>query len=763
MIDLLKIKDSSIIICPQEASKELILEINKTDLDIKVITKDEFLSNNFFSYDDKAIFYLMNKGYSFDNSKELLSWMNNTSNQNEKLINLHDLKQELIKNHLLKFNFYYHLFLKNKNIYVYKYSKFDQELINVFEKLKLDYNFLEDENKNIKLKANEFSNIDDEVFYMFNQIGELIKQNIPLDQIKIYSYSSDYDLLIRKYSAFFNIKVETKEKMYLNQSPYFKDFLNLLDDFSIEECFLSLQEKIKIDHFNFIQILRKLISSSSFIEDKQKRIEFIKIKSKNTILRNRKYENEISLVDYTYLKDDYIFILGFNLLNFPHINKDVQYLNDKERKLVGYNTSIEENLIEEDLIISFLQTHSHLNISYVTSIGKKKLFPSLLIDKLHIEVYEKDLSSLKTIYSFRALKNKAAKERDLNENLNYPSRYLNSLSISELDYKTYDHSFKMFEKVKNLDSKLSISYSSIDLYNQCPFSYYCNYILKLNEFESRFNVELGNYFHSILENSYDKEIDVEKEKENTKSLFTSPSEIYFANKLLQNLNQVNEFNRHYLEKHPTFKVETEKEIELILNKNTLLKGKIDKIVLSEEKKSLFVVDYKTYDFKFEKSRVPYGFSLQLLVYSYLLKTRGYPNYSQMGVFIQNVLPKINDEKEFKLKGIILKDKEIVSNFESDVVYPSFNSNYFSGLITTKEEEFKKNNTLINKEEWDNLILECVNQLNKSVDGIRNGNFKIHPTRFDDYSNPCTYCKHQSICFKEEYDCEKITLDKGDDE
>ena len=164
MIDLSKINKNCIFICPNEKKDELVSLFNSNiEYSVKYISKGTLISSLTFSYGNDAIFYLMNKGYSYDNSKEILDNLNFVKNGTDKLDLLMSLKEELIKNDLLKTNpLFIHIF-KNKKVYVCGYSSMDKQLRNLLESLNIDYEYITEENKQYVHKVYEFETIEEEV------------------------------------------------------------------------------------------------------------------------------------------------------------------------------------------------------------------------------------------------------------------------------------------------------------------------------------------------------------------------------------------------------------------------------------------------------------------------------------------------------------------------------------------------------------------------------------------------------------------------
>ena len=69
MKDFSFIKEDGVFITPHNRKKELVSYFSRNlSYSMKYISKNDLISFLSYSYDDKAISYLMKKGYSFDNS-----------------------------------------------------------------------------------------------------------------------------------------------------------------------------------------------------------------------------------------------------------------------------------------------------------------------------------------------------------------------------------------------------------------------------------------------------------------------------------------------------------------------------------------------------------------------------------------------------------------------------------------------------------------------------------------------------------------------
>ena len=137
-MNITKLKNDTILVVKSYLKNKIIEEVRKNNklLNIKFMSLDEVRNNYYFTYDEKAIYYLINKyHYKYDVCLKYLNnlkYIDKEDYQEDKLKKLIDIKKELENNNLLKFNSLFKNSLKNKNILIYNYgiiSKFDLKLI----------------------------------------------------------------------------------------------------------------------------------------------------------------------------------------------------------------------------------------------------------------------------------------------------------------------------------------------------------------------------------------------------------------------------------------------------------------------------------------------------------------------------------------------------------------------------------------------------------------------------------------------------------
>lgn len=758
MIDLTKIDKNCIIICPNEKKDELVPLFNSNiEYSVKYISKGELISSLTFTYDDSAVVYLMKKKYSYDNAIEILNNLNFVNKGTDKLDLLVSLKDELIKNKLLKFNSVFKYIFNNKSTYIYGYSKKDKHLESLLQSIKVPYRYISEVNKGYKHKVLEFDNIEDEVSYFFNSVCEKYNSGTPLSDICLYTYPSEYEMILRKYSRHYSLPINFSSNISLVESPIFKEYISLVKDLSLEDGFEMIKDKE--DRYNSVpKILNVVNDVLNLYMSKEEKIKLIINKAKNVSLKEAKYKNGIEIVNSSYRGDKHVYILGFSLGSYPKIKKDTDFLLDKEKEICSLNTSKTENSILLEQLENFLSNNENLHISLKKKIGDVVYYDSLLIEKLK---YKKESAKKDGVrYSKPLLELEVASYQDTKSDYGIENQFQDGINPKEFRYKEYDHHFKSGNFAKN-DEEMRLSFTQIDNFYNCPFKYYVQKILHVDDFETTFFINLGVLFHNVLEDSLKKEVKPEDYTDWINENFTTAGEKFFVNRLFYQAFEVVNKNKAFQLITSFNKEYGEHEFTCRIDEKTTLYGKADHILFNEKEKEVVVVDYKTGAFSFNKKHVEFGICLQLPIYSYLA-SKTYPTFTPTGIYIQNVLDRSDDiNKKYRLKGLSIHDDEKLARLEHGL--DGF-SNYISGLRKTKNGYQEKGT--ISKEEYQNLIDTGEQKVIEAISKIRNGEYQISPLIIDNdtYQNfACKYCPLKGICFVKEEDFNKQYTKKDEEE
>ena len=285
---------------------------------------------------------------------------------------------------------------------------------------------------------------------------------------------------------------------------------------------------------------------------------------------------------------------------------------------------------------------------------------------------------------------------------------------------------------------------------------------------------LGSLYHKVLEDANNKEIDLIEYEKLIDEIFETEKERFFAKKLLPQVIDVIKKNNEFKENTLHSNEQVEIEINVDIDSLTKLYGRIDKVMFDDIAKSLIVIDFKTGDFKFNKKKIQYGVEMQLPIYAYLLKEQ-YPDYQNIGMYIQNICldkEELESFDKYSLDGITINDINRIKTIDAslDTLYDD-NDELIKNSLYLKHVKLNKDNTLavsknylIDSDTFNDLITTAKEQILKTIENIRQGNFAISPIVFkNERKNVCDYCEFSDICVKTFNDVRYINLSETEDE
>ena len=765
------IKDNSIIIVPSSLKNNLLKELSLKDylINVKVMSREEFIERSTFSYEDDAILFLMDK-YKYDcNVCKILidnmRYVDSDSYSSDKLNKLFILQKELISLNLLKPDRLFYQYLVNKNIYVYGYLYID----NLFKKyLNLyKYEVIKIEDKNINNRVvYEASTIEEEIDFVFNKIGDLLESGISINDIKIVNYSDKYTNVFNKLSRFYNIPIEDRGYS-IYSTDIVRDYLDKLN--STKSFSLALDfVKDKYRDESFIKIINLLLSISNkyncfdYNFDSIYKLVVNDLKKKKIV--NNDLVNRVSFGDlnsYLYSDKDYVFMIGFNQNELPRLYKDEDYVSDVDKDLVDMEKTSVKNKIEKESVMSFINNTNNLVISYPLKHLSNNYYPSNLIMENNFEVKKVELSNnnYSSIYS----KLKLTKYLDdfikygtVSENL---STYYNNFDIDYLNYNNKYTGISKEQLLSKLNNKLLLSYSSINNYNKCGFRYYLDSVLKINKYEETFAIKVGNLFHDLLSKCFNDDFDLDREWD----LFVSKLELSNKDnvlliKLKDELRLIIKFIRNLHEE--TYLVNKKMEEKIYIDKSRDIDisfmGIIDKCMYNSKdgEDLVAIVDYKTGNPDINLYNVAYGIDMQLPIYWYLVKKGNwFDNPKFVGFYLEKILHgeiKRDKSKDYesmkldnlKLVGYSTSDKNRLSNF--DKTYD--NSKFIKSMRIKSDGEFYSYTKVLNDDILDMLVSYIDNVIEENITDILNCKFDINPKKIGMDNVGCKYCKYKDICF-----------------
>ncbi len=229
------------------------------------------------------------------------------------------------------------------------------------------------------------------------------------------------------------------------------------------------------------------------------------------------------------------FIIGLNDGNFPKLNKDEGFFNDKDREYLKQNgielaKGSKDLLFEENFNIykALLVPEEKLYLSYASSdnLGKS-LRPSMLISKIK-KIFVKLAEKSDIVNSNIMITNKKATFEELLENIR---KYEDKEEIDSIWFDIYNIykndpeykekldnavlGLKYTNKSENLSKEnidklyknvLNTSISRLEQYKRCAFSYYLKYGLGLTD-KSLFKIEsldTGTFMHDVIDEFFEQ-------------------------------------------------------------------------------------------------------------------------------------------------------------------------------------------------------------------------------------------------------------------
>ena len=738
------------------------LNNNKVFNNNKFITFKELKKKLFFDYDDNTLEYIMTKyNVNINIAKIYLDNMYFLKEiDNDKVIFLNKLKKELDDNKLLIYNPLFKKYILNQEITIYA-----KDILTKEEKLilnNLNYKIEYNPTYGFKPYVYEATSIKEELEYICIEIKKLLHKGTNINNIKLIA-NKEYYKYIEYYFKLFNIPINIDNNSSFLSLSISKEFLNLYDSKDIDEVIDILSRK-----YSNVNELITIINKSIYVKGKRIRKEFIKRDLKLCKVENTLYKDAISIhsLDEVYDELDYVFLLGFNMGSYPKTIMNDDFLSDNIKTKLGLDTSLELNRINKDNIIKLISNIPNLTISYSLNDFNKVLYPSSLIEDLGLEVKNINIDK-KVSFSKKYSELEYAMDLDnlykYNDESKYLKVYQNNLNIP---YREYNNKFTSIDNVllkERLEEGVTLSYTSLETFNECSFRYYLSKVLNLDVFEETFKTVIGEIVHHILEIGINEEIDIEKEislfiKEldfefKERELFyihVLAKEIDFLLKYLKEQKKTSSLNDYLFETE----LNVEKEYDGV---KVNFKGFIDKVMTTKynDKEVIAVVDYKTGDKNIKLDTLEYGLNMQLPIYLYLLKTSDrFKDSIIAGFYIERVLNNVLNRDKIKSLETLKKDNLRLSGYtnSNETIMSLLDSNYkdskmIKGLRFKKDGAFYSTSKVLSNEEMDNLIIKVNEIIDDVIKNIVEGNFKINPKVLGGKNISCTYCKFKDICFK----------------
>jgi len=367
-----------------------------------------------------------------------------------------------------------------------------------------------------------------------------------------------------------------------------------------------------------------------------------------------------------------------------------------------------------------------------------------------------------------------------------------SSSMKALHYTNEPEKINEEEIRKLYGETLKTSISRLEQYKSCPFSYYLKYGLNLSD-KSEFKIEAidtGTFMHDVIDEFFERveekglqikqisneeleqivdEIIEEKLQLKKNYIFTSiPKYRVLASRLKRVIKQSMKYIMDSL-RYSKFDVlghelefkqgkeYTPIEVSLDNGKKVEITGKIDRIDIAKtmEGNYIRIIDYKSSIKDINLNEVVAGLQLQLL--TYLDAVCEADDFIPAGVLYFNLIDptvkansrmteeEIEDEirKQFKMKGLILADIDIVKMMDTKV--EKGNSEFIPAYIDKDGNLSNKSNSITRKQ-FENLQKYTKKMIKQISEEILTGKIEVKPYyKVKGGKTPCEYCKYHSIC------------------
>lgn len=767
--------DKNLIICPNSLKKRIISELNEQTqlISYKIMSLEEFREAYFFSYDKKAVLYLIkNQNMKLEIALEYLNslyYVEDRRYATTKLNLLVEIRKELLEHHLLTLNPLWKEYLKKVKILIIGYEELEPFYLKILENY--HYQIITPACIKKDITVHEFSTLEEEVSFVCDDMKRKLDQNVPISNLKLITPTEEYTSTIKRIFRWCHLPINLTERVSLYSLKIGK---KLLEKIKENKHFPTILEELTKESFNQTQIESILFILNEYVEleeleESSYLYPLIEYDLKHTYLKEPPKKTAIETISIEEATQaDYVYLLGFNKENYPPITKDDSFLSDIEKEELGLFTSNRKNQVDYQKLKKNLYTDTNLFVSYKLKTAFDLYNPCLLIAEENLTIEKKHPLSYQTSHFFNQIK--LAKELDYFYKYGVKSEDLSKLisRYSNLPYRTYHNQFTGIDSryVRNhLKKPFTLSYSTIDTYYKCAFRYYIENILNIkNEDIDEFYRQIGNIFHYILSKAFLPNFDFETSwKEEIQKYEIPLSKQLLLTKLKQELKEdidiiknqraLSKFDQAFYEKR--FMIPISNPYSLEVN----MMGVVDKICYLElgNKTLVSVIDYKTGHFSSNLNNVIYGLDMQLPIYLYFIRRSTlFPNTEVVGFYIQKIMNKegkgreeearIQREKDLKLVGYSTEKEENLELF--DMTYAD--SQVIQGL-KRKKEGFHARAKILTEKEMDKLDQVIDRKIREATSNILEAKFEINPKRIENKLLGCEYCSYQDICYKTEND------------
>lgn len=346
-----------------------------------------------------------------------------------------------------------------------------------------------------------------------------------------------------------------------------------------------------------------------------------------------------------------------------------------------------------------------------------------------------------------------------------------------------------------------LSQSRLNRYIECPFSYHCQYMLRLKEKKTAVfrSADIGTFIHAVLERFMarvvtDDGVNTDIQKQEIERIVdeiindyisTVCFDVAFSSARMRELfkrlrrtslllidNILSEFRQS--EFVPAFfempvKMNSENGVEpykipLSDGTNLYMQGIIDRVDTYKKGKDVYVrvVDYKTGTKTFSPDDIALGLNLQMLLYLFALWNSKSEKFKQSVKCEGSVLPagilyfsaqapdaeldasdddekvKQKAENDITRKGILISDLDVLKAMDKEL------QGRYIPVKLKADGSFTKYSYVGTLEKFGEIMQQVNDVVDKIACEMKGGNVSASPL---DKTDPCRYCKMKPVCRK----------------
>ncbi len=775
------IEINTILVIPSLKKKNVLLKYSsKKELaQIKYMTLEELIQNLTLQPKKEAIYYLM-KDFHFSYALAA-TYLENIphitgiyENNHENIKTLIKINRYLEENHLLEENEQFQKYIKGKYVRIEGYilTKEQKKILKGLEP-ETKVEIIEPICNNYTHSLYAFETIDEEIAFVASDIAKKLQNGIPINHIYLTNVTEEYVLPLHRIFHMYEIPLEEQRIYSLYGNPIVRKWLKNLNPEDAECTLEQLENDLHTEEAQQIYMqLLKIYNTYTMVPKDKIWKTCIEEECKKTRIRNPKHHYGITIKDLKtteFCEEDYVYILGMNQENIPKIQQDEEYLNDKIRKDLELDTTLDNNQLEKEIIIQKIGSIPNAILTYKRKTPSGVYYPSSLLANLKVE--EK---IPKITYHDSDVWNKVRLAQFLDQytqyNEKHPSLDLLYTHYPNLSYCTYDNQYQPISKEslkEYLNGKLILSYTSLDRFYRCGFRYYISNILKLDPFVETFAIQIGNLFHYFLSIAFQKDFnfEIEWKQYHSEKTYTA-KEAFFLEKLKKELqfviDTIQEQNQYTILQQEEYEQKIFKSISG--NLKITFMGIVDKIKYQEENGTIYaaIIDYKTGTLETNLNQSIYGIGMQLPIYLYLLKNKpGWKNVKVVGFYLQKMIQNEmnNDENNdyfqikkdmTRLEGYSIDDSTLLEKLDQTYL----DSRMIKGMKVSSKG-FYAYSKVMSEKKMDKLSYLVEQKIEEAAHKIEEANFQINPKQIGSKLVGCEFCTYHDLCFQTSKDIEYL--------